>query len=110
MEHNPQHNKTHSHYSAIFAVLLILLIIITIAYNAFQNLLNENGDAGRGDDAEKRVVVENLQNDTALSSEDTILYENLTDEEAARIIEQLLSSGEKSLEELEKLEKKIAEE
>ena len=55
----------------------------------------------------KNIIVEGLPENEQLSSGDTILYENLTNEEATRIIDQLLKSGEKNLEELEKLEQKF---
>ena len=45
-----------------------------------------------------------------LLNNDTVLYENLTDEEADRIINELLKSGETNKDALEKLQKQVLSE
>lgn len=96
--------KYSSTYGAIFAMILIVLIVIGMAYNAIKKILNDKREV-REERAQKSIVVEGLPESNA-TPQGTILYENLTNDEAVRIIT-LLRSGEKNQEELKKLETEI---
>ena len=98
--------KTSSTYGAIFAMILIVLIVVGMAYNAIKKILSDRKEI-QEDRANKSIVVEGLPESEHATPQGTILYENLTDEEAVRIINTLLQSGEKNQEELEKLETEI---
>lgn len=102
MEYKSPNNST---YSAIFAVLLVVLIIAIITYNAVQKIYNDSREM-REERKNKKVVVEGLPEDQywPLTKNDKVLHDNLTDEEADRIIREILESGEKNTEKLEKLE------
>ena len=103
MEDNQKNNST---YGAIFAMILIVLIIVGMAYNAIKKILDDKREV-REEQSQKSIVVEGLPGGSNAAPQGTILYENLTDEEAVRIINTLLQSGEKNQEELEKLETEI---
>lgn len=91
--------KDSSTYSAMFAVLLILLLIIIIGYSAVQNLL--------ADDQEVLAEIEReIQGE---STDSTVLYNNLTNEEANQIINQLLRDGETNFEKIEEIEGTLTE-
>ena len=106
MEQNHQNKST---YSAIFATLLIIFIIVAIAYSTIKRVA-DNRQKIREEQIHKNIVVEGLPENESLLSGDVILYENLTNEEAAKMIDQLLKSGEKNLKKLERLETEILEE
>lgn len=97
--------KYSSTYGAIFAMILIVLIVIGMAYNAIKKILNDKREV-REEQAQKSIVVEGLPDSNA-TPQGTILYENLTDDEAVRIINTLLQSGEKNQEKLKDLETEI---
>ena len=101
-----ENQKTSSTYGAIFAMILIVLIVVGMAYNAIKKILSDRKEI-QEERASKSIVVEGLPESGHITSQDTILYENLTDEEAIRIINTLLQSGEKNQEELEKLKTEI---
>ena len=103
MEDNPKNSST---YGAVFAMILIVLIVVGMAYNAIKKILNDRKEM-QEERAHKSIVVEGLPENEQISSKDVILYENLTDEEAITIIDQMLQSGEKNQEELKKLEIEI---
>lgn len=105
MEQNSPNSST---YSAIFATLLIVFIIVALAYSTIKKIA-DNREKNYEKQIRRNIVVEGLPEDEPLLSGDVVLYENLTDEEAAKIIDQLLMSGEKNLEKLEKLETEILE-
>lgn len=100
MEENQKNSST---YGAIFAMVLIVLIIIAMAYNAIKKILNDRRET-RDERSQKSIVVEGLPESRDATPQGTILYENLTDDEAVRIIDTLLQSGEKNQEKLEELE------
>ena len=77
-----------------------------MAYNAIKKILNDRRET-RDERAQKSIIVEGLPENRAIAPQGTILYENLTDDEAVRIIDTLLQSGEKNQEKLEKLEMEI---
>lgn len=106
MEHGSQDNST---YSAVFAMLLIVLIIVIIAYNAIKKIVNDR-EKIHNEQIRKNIVIEGLPENESLAPGDEILYENLTDEEAAKIINQLLKSGERNLKKLKELKTEILEE
>ena len=106
MEDNQKNNST---YGAIFAMILIVIIVVAMAYNAIKKILNDRKEV-QEERAHKNIVVEGLPESGHTTPQGTILYENLTDEEAARIINTLLQSGEKNQEELQKLETEILKE
>lgn len=89
-------------------MLLIVFIVVIIAYNAVRKIILDQRRI-QEEQVKKNIVVEGLPDNTGLSPGDVVLYENLTDEEAAKIIDDLLRSGEKNIEELEKLETEILE-
>ena len=91
-----ERKKDRSTYSAIFAVLLIVLIIVIIGYSAVQDIVRDWKD-GFGDQV-------TAVNTTDVPSEGTVLYENLSDEEADQIIKELLQSGKTNLERIEEIE------
>ena len=101
MEHSQKNSST---YGAIFAMILIVLIIVAMAYNAIKKILNDRRET-RDERAQKSIIVEGLPENTM--PQGTVLYENLTDDEAVRIIDTLLQSGEKNQEKLEELETEI---
>ena len=103
MEDNQKNSST---YGAIFAMILIVLIIVGMAYNAIKKILNDRKEI-REEQSQKSIVVEGLPEGSNVTPQGTILYENLTDAEAIRIINTLLQSGEKNQEELKKLEMEI---
>ncbi|MCY4577306.1 MAG: hypothetical protein OXB96_02675 [Candidatus Kaiserbacteria bacterium] len=98
--------KNNSTYGAIFAMILIVLIVIGMAYNAIKKILSDRKEM-QEEQAQKSIVVEGLPGGEYSKPQGTILYENLTDEEATQIIKTLLQSGEKNQEELEKLKTEI---
>ena len=91
---------------AIFAMILIVLIIVAMAYNAVKKILNDRRET-RDERAQKSIVVEGLPESRDIAPRGTILYENLTNDEAVRIIDTLLQAGKKNQEKLEKLEMEI---
>ena len=96
------HTTDSSTYSAVFAVLLIALIVLVIGYKGIMHILN----GWKSAPSQESIV------DTAPETEiptGVVLYENLSDEEANRIINQLLQSGEKNLEKIEEIEVTILE-
>ncbi len=97
--------KYSSTYGAIFAMILIVLIVIGMAYNAIKKILNDKREV-QEEQSQKNIVVEGLPDSNA-TPQGTILYENLTDAEAVRIINTLLQSGEKNQEKLKELETEI---
>ena len=102
MEYNQKNNST---YGAVFAMILIVLIVVGMAYNAMKKIINDRKKIEE-ERTSKNIVVEGLP-ESGHTPQGTILYENLTDEEATKIIDQLLQSGEKNQKELEKLETEI---
>ncbi len=98
--------KNSSTYGAIFAMILIVLIIVAMAYNAIKKILSDSRET-RDERAQKSIVVEGLPGNKDIAPQGTILYENLTNDEAVRIIDTLLQSGEKNQEKLKKLEMEI---
>ena len=92
-------DRDRSTYSAVFAVLLIVLIVIGVGYGTTQNILRVPEPPERTEEPE--------ENDTP--DDGVILYENLSDEEADRIISELLRSGEENLEKIEQIEATILE-
>ena len=103
MEGNQKNSST---YGAIFAMILIVLIIVAMAYNAIKKILNDRSET-RDERAKKSIVVEGLPESRDPTPQGIILYENLTDDEAVRIIDTLLQSGEKNQEKLKELETEI---
>ena len=101
--------KDRSTYGAVFATVLIVIIVVSMAYNAVKKILNDRR-ALREEQTQKSIVIEGLPGGDDPVLEGDVLYENLTDAEAERIINQILMSGEKNLAELEKLETEILEE
>lgn len=98
--------KSSSTYGAVFAMMLIVLIIIGMAYNAIKKILNDRRET-RDERAQKSIVVEGLPESRDITPQGTILYENLTDDEATRIIDTLLQLGEENQEKLEELKMEI---
>ena len=103
MEDNQKNNST---YGAIFAMILIVLIVVGMAYNAIKKILSDRRGI-QEERSQKNIVVEGLPESDHTTPQGTVLYENLTDDEVAEIIKQLLQSGEKNQEALEKLETEI---
>ena len=103
MEKTPKNNST---YGAIFAMMLIVIIVVSMAYNAIKKIMSDSEER-QAEQTQKNIVIEGLPEDAI--PEGSILYENLTDEEAEKILDQILKSGEKNLKELEKLETEILE-
>ena len=103
-----EHKADSSTYSAIFATLLILLIIGAIAYNASRSVYKDYQDRRDGY-AKKDIIIKGLPDtdQSGILTDDVVLHDNLTDEEADRIIGDLLRSGETNLGELKKLETKF---
>ena len=101
-------SKNHSTYGAIFAMILIVVIVVGIAYNTVRKIIDDRKRT-QEEHAQKNIVVEGLPENDQISPNDVILYENLTDKEAAAIIDRILSSGEKNQEKLEELETEILE-
>lgn len=106
MERDSQNSST---YSALFAVLLIVFIVGIIAYNAVKKIITDQKKI-HDEQAKKNIVVQGLPDSDGILPGDVVLYENLTDEEAVKIIDELLRSGEKNIEKLKKLEAEILEE
>ena len=98
--------KNNSTYGAIFAMVLIVLIIVIMAYNAIKKILNDRREV-RDERAQKSIIVEGLPDNKDITPQGTILYENLTDDEAVRIIDTLLQSGKRNQEKLKRLEMEI---
>ena len=103
-----KNQKNNSTYGAVFAMMLIVIITVGMAYNAIKKILNDRRDI-QEEQTQKSIVVEGLPENEKAVLEGNILYENLTDAEAEKIIDQILESGEKNLEQLEKLETEILE-
>ena len=94
------YSRKTSSYSAIFATLLIVLIIIVISYNAVQKIYTDQKETQEKKEEvqkKKKKLIEKMP-------EGVVLYENLTDEEADRIIKELLESGEENFKKAEDLE------
>ena len=105
MEYRRPNSST---YSAIFATLLIVLIVSIITYNAVQKIYKDHKEI-KGDKTEKEKKQQTEESPDAHAKEGTVLYENLTDEEADQIISKLLQSGEENFKKAEDLKKKIEE-
>ena len=100
-----KHYPGSSTYSSIFAVLLILLIVTVIGYESVRGVLREWRDAEHPSPA----VPAADGGESGESQDGTVLYENLSDEQADRIIRELFESGEENLKEIEKIETVILE-
>ena len=94
-------SKDVSTYGGIFAILLIILVVAILGYNATQGVLDIQWglSPGRGFDSTAEVPVEAL-----VDMNKTVIYENLSDEEADVIINQLLQSGKGNFEKIQELE------
>ena len=100
-----KHYPGSSTYSSIFAVLLILLIVTVIGYESARGVLREWRDGERPSAAASPVN----GGEPSESPGGTVLYENLSDAQADRIIRELFESGEENLREIEKIETVILE-
>lgn len=102
-----RHTPNNSTYSAIFATLLIVLIVLVITYSAVRKIYSDHRESESRRDEKTAERVEPGESDGA--PDGTVLYENLTDEEADRIINRLLRSGEKNFETTGTIEEKNKE-
>ena len=97
-----EHTRDHSTYSAIFAVVFIVLLILIIAYNTGQKLYT---------DWRETINQPNYPSQPGelepLVPEGTVLYENLTNEEADRIIRELLQPEHTTTKDIASLESSL---
>ena len=94
-------SKDISTYGGVFAIFLIILVIAILGYNAAQGVLGVQWklSPNRGFNGMAETPVEAL-----VDTNRTIVYENLSDEEADVIINQLLQSGKGNFEKIQEIE------
>ncbi len=93
-----EYRTDSSTYSAIFAVLLIAMIVLVVGYNAVRDILHDD------EPAEKDSTRTKVENPDHTTPNGTVIYDNLTDEEADKIINQIFNAGAKNLEKIEEIQ------
>lgn len=98
-----------STYGAIFAAMLVVVIIITIAYKAVFAFYTEHKEREK-DIIDKKIIFEGQIVGEGILTEgnQNIIYEDLTDEEADRVIKELLKTGKTNEKEIRKIESDIS--
>ena len=101
-------SRDPSTYGAIFAVFAVFVVIVVLAYFGTEKLYN--AEQTLQDIREQDFVVRGIQEIDSVSIDDegTVLYENLTDEEADELIKSILESGFSNEEKIEVLEASIS--
>ena len=96
--------RDRSTYSAIFAVIFIVLLVLVIAYNTGQNLYEEWQKTTQQPSLSAQPL---SSSGTSLVHGGVVLYENLTDEEADRIIQTLLEQDTQTIDDIDSLESSL---
>ena len=98
-------DKDASTYSAMFAIIVLSLMVVLIAVSAFNSVRRDS--ARIRDGVQQRIIFENVPADeqlTTIPEGGEVLYEGLTDQEAERILDELLRKGATNEERVEKIE------
>ena len=98
--------KDETTYGEVFAMIIVIVIVLVVTYITLEYLyqlvrvqdqLNEPNET-------RQIIIEGLPEEY---KDGTVLYENLTDEEADKLLEILLEEYEETEEELRILEKQV---
>ena len=102
-------DKDASTYSAVSAIIILFFIILVIVMQSIFVIFTDNAIA-KEERVNQVVVFEEVPKDETLITipeGGEILYEGLTDEEAERIINELLKHGKTNYERVEEIESNI---
>lgn len=104
-------DENNSTYAAIFAIFVTLFIILLLAYSAIEKLYFDYQINSNKEEVPSVLIIKGLEANQAetrfLSNpNEQVIGENLTNEEADKIIEDLLREVELEEREVNKLENK----